>query len=737
MKKIFLKLRKVDYRHYFCIFITISFILCFFAFPHAIGRLFETVVDFGLSIGYYVCEMFYVPHAITPTVTQLSRFDVTYFLPFTLEEFVAGWSVYWEIIFTAENLYAYSVFLGNFLLNLSKFIVLALPLFTAFYVIAVFVSSDGNNDYDKDSKPLFAFKWFVRRIYTPVKKWVLEFVAFVKERKAYWIIWLLLWLLYFNAYSIVIDFLAFYFYFIVDFDFSCIPLQLFKLLVDLATVITFIPLIGWAVVAFCIVNAVRRKIGFSVLRHNELKNCGFINERPIVYMVVGSMGKKKTTLITDMCLSQESMFRDKAFELMLKNDLKFPRFPWIIFENVLKDGMQKHRIFNLVSCRRYVRLLAAFFEKSVGEDERVKKYLQRHYERFFGVFYENYLFGYDYETYGFYHDDGLKTSNIWEILETYAQLYFIYVCQTSLILSNYSVRTDNLINDEGNLPLWDTDFFKRDTKYADFYSRHSHVLDFDSLRLGKKVVEDNKFANSFEFGVIAITEIGKERGNNLELNDIKKNSQFANQKNDLFNSWLKMVRHSATVDNYPFVRVIVDEQRPESWGADARDLCQIVHIDNCSETLLSMPFFAFGELINAFFESRFNDKYVDYRFSRGDNTLLMHLYKGFYAKLRHYYDRIYNQFGFMKVSLSVEEGVQDGVFRQATYYLSTKKIYSRRFSTDCFSDLFAAKSGTSRFGLNDIPEFDSEKASVKEMLAENSYFFNDLVKVMKDYKIIN
>ena len=39
-----------------------------------------------------------------------------------------------------------------------------------------------------------------------------------------------------------------------------------------------------------------------------------------------------------------------------------------------------------------------------------------------------------------------------------------------------------------------------------------------------------------------------------------------------------MIRHSATVANYPFVKVITDEQRPESWCADARDLCEIVHI---------------------------------------------------------------------------------------------------------------------------------------------------------------
>lgn len=40
------------------------------------------------------------------------------------------------------------------------------------------------------------------------------------------------------------------------------------------------------------------------------------------------MGKGKTTTITDMAISKSVMFRDKAFELILENDMKFPYFPW-------------------------------------------------------------------------------------------------------------------------------------------------------------------------------------------------------------------------------------------------------------------------------------------------------------------------------------------------------------------------------------------------------------------------
>ena len=141
--------------------------------------------------------------------------------------------------------------------------------------------------------------------------------------------------------------------------------------------------------------------------------------------------------------------------------------------------------------------------------------------------------------------------------------------------------------------------------YCDFfpegfaeYEHHAHILDFDVLRLGKKVLANNPNAGSFEFACIAITEIGKERGNNLELKEVKKNEDEANQKNDLFNSWLKMSRHSATVDFFPFIKVFCDEQRPESWGADARDLCDIIRVVNTGSERLTLPFYTIEDMLS-------------------------------------------------------------------------------------------------------------------------------------------
>ncbi len=66
------------------------------------------------------------------------------------------------------------------------------------------------------------------------------------------------------------------------------------------------------------------------------------------------------------------------------------------------------------------------------------------------------------------------------------------------------------------------------------------------------------------------------------------------------------------------------------------------------------------------------------------------------------------------------------------YYLMSKKVYSKRFSTDCFSDFFTEKSLRSRFGIDDLEEYATEKASFAELEKQNSYFINELLNGMRD-----
>lgn len=695
-----------DCRHWIMIVLcAISLSLIPFLFPYAHLRIWECFIALWNSLKFYFSEFLGLGLSGQLTVNEFTElpFELPLNLPRTWEEFAANLSGYWSTFFSMENFTEYMGKVADVLFYLSKILLIIIPVLLIGVIVSIFVPSKQNNDYAKDSKPLKGFKRFEKRVYIPVKNRVLGFIGFVRENFYYvkalgWI-----WAYNFNIIAVVISFYAYFFYFIVALKVPTLYVQLLKLLMDLSVV----PVPVWIVVGLIFFLTIRKSIGYNRLNHMEMCDRGFINERPIVFMVCGTMGKKKTTIITDMALSQEVMFRDKAFEKILDCDLKFPFFPWIKLELEIKHAMAVHLVYNLATCRRFISSLRRRFYK--------KK--------------DKYILGYDFERYGLEYNDGLSVQNVWKVIEDYAQLYFIYVIQSSLILSNYSIRTDNVLNDIGNFPLWNTDFFKKDSRYVDSISRHSHILDFDSLRLGKRLIQDNKYADSFEFGVINLTEIGKERKNALELNELKKKDLTANQKNDLFNSWLKMVRHSATVDNFPFVRVITDEQRPESWGADARDLCEIVNIDECSETRLAMPLFFVEDLIINLLMSGFEKRYSKYRFDRGDYTLRMYLYHGLIAKIKGYQRRIYNTFGYRKVNLNVENGTQDGKVSTKHYYLNFKKIYSKRFSTDCFSSFFTEKALRSPVGIDDIDEFKSEKATFDEMKRENSYFFNDLNEI--------
>ena len=667
-----------------------------FVFRTSYIRLIEAFKDFGLSIAYYFCEIFGISHNITPSVVDMSQTSAPSInVPSDWEGFKESSATYFSMLIDKSNFYGWLGHISGVIAVLGKVLVIAVPCFIAIIFVIKALYGRENNNHGKDTVPLKVFKFISRWTYQPIKQFIREYVAFLHEHDWIWKLWLAVLGLHFNFGTIFVEFIAYYFYFATVFDFSTIYGQVVKLFKDLKTPFIYFPYYLLIPLVFILFNRFRIRIALGRLRHYEARNCGFINELPIVSLTCGSMGKKKTTAITDMALSQEVMFRQKAYEILQKNDMKLPFFQWILFEKAMQSEIENGRVYNLATVKCWV----------------------------FGLEQRGELFGYDGERYGLIYDNGLKEENIYAVLSTYAQAYFIYIISSSLIVSNYSIRTDNFLADNGNFPMWLTDFFPTNFRRS---SRHAHILDFDILRLGKKVLDENPNVGSFEFGVIGITEIGKERGNNLELQEKKKSADEANQKNDKFNSWLKMCRHSATVDNFPFIKVFADEQRPESWGADARDLCDIVNIVSSGELKLAMPFYTIGDMIAEWAFNRFIGLYYDFRFRRGDNTLLVHVLKSVTAWIWKRNVRIYNRYGYSIIKIEKERSTMDGKISKKKYYLMSAKIYRKRFATDCFADYFNDMALRTNVGLNDYREYLTECASVDELQAQNSYFINAL-----------
>ena len=85
-------------------------------------------------------------------------------------------------------------------------------------MVAMNGQSEVNNNYNEDTKPLTWWKEnFEKKFYLPIKNWVLDFISFLKENSFYGKIWLFIWAYNFNIIAIVIEFVAYYLFFVASF----------------------------------------------------------------------------------------------------------------------------------------------------------------------------------------------------------------------------------------------------------------------------------------------------------------------------------------------------------------------------------------------------------------------------------------------------------------------------------------------------------------------------------------
>ena len=386
-----------EYRHIIAVGITLGVIaVAVLCFPLAFKRLLEVFCDLGLSLGYYFAEIFKIPHSIEPTVTEFSSlpFTLPFNLPETWEEFKVAFSAFWALFADMENFRGYLLHLAHIVSDGSRWIVLLLPVVVLFWFLLCKMIVAHNNRYGEETRPLKIFKRVMDKTYRPAKAWVLSFIDFMKAHSYYVHIWVWAMAYAFGWIAIVVEFFAYYFFFVIRFEFGTIYKQIVKLLYDLSPMLNFVPGIVWAVVGYIVFDKIRQSIALARLHHMEMMNRGFIAERPIVLLTVGTMGKKKTTLTTDMSLSLEVMFRDKSLERLREADMKFPYFPWINFENSIRRGMEEHRIYNLVTCKAWVRYRQGYFER-IGTSR--------------------FIFDYDFKRYGMTYDNAMYIENIWDV----------------------------------------------------------------------------------------------------------------------------------------------------------------------------------------------------------------------------------------------------------------------------------------------------------------------------------
>ena len=695
--------------------IVISLVLCLTLYSVCNGRLTDAFIDLAVSIGFYFLHLIRIKDVINPTVNKFPEIDIQAYVPFSIDEVMRKIDEFPSMFFNGDNFRNYLVFLLESMSDICRFILLVgFPIFLLFYIIFDgYTKQDENKEKEakkhakrvKSNAKLERVVSWIRLRYMKLVSYLKWFLGFYKKHK--WIVKALfvIWLVNTNIMTMIIELFAYNFYFVCSFDIVSLGTQLGKLTYDVIIMLWSLPLLAWVIIGYKIFNYFRFEAAYKDLEHMEARNRGYINTLPIVVLAVGPMGVGKTKGCVDMCLSFENKHRDDALALMDKNMLRFPAFNFQAFEATLRENIKAGKIDSLVTSRRFVKELRYCYGR---------KPLPEH------------IWGYDVKKYPHSVNNGLEMLGIWKVLEFYAQEFVVYTLTVSSIISNIAIRSDRKYIDKGYFESFNQDFFRRDPAKIDDESCYAHIIDWDLFRVGCQINQEKRIAGSIEFGVIFASEIGKERQNTLELQSVKKDSAEANQKNDLFNAWLKYIRHNGTIENICFIVFIADEQRPESWGADARDLASVLHITSISERLYTLHFCFLPVIVEFVFKSYFN-WYHEVKKCGNENFFIITLVHQIYGKLFQRAEYLSNTFGYYVQMLGSESGTEASKgssgnnLEEHKYYLMTKKIYARRYSTDAFQDIFARRTleaGTSLYGID---TYTSDRAMLEELGKQNSY----------------
>ena len=697
------KLRRLpdaDYRHYIALALLALSITAFSTVCLlSAERLAMAFVDLKNSFLYYLCFLAKTPYRGEVTSNILPAVDLQRVCPFSIDEFLRKLNLLGDALLTKEMFMRYVRATGLFLFNATFYIAMySLPVVCLYFLLQSLVFRNVTDR--KDTTPLLFWKKHIRPVFRAVFGWIRDFFRFMKDRGyEFWLV--LIWLFNLNIVTMIIEFFAWYLQFCAAFSFDSIKVNLFRLLIDGLIMLWSAPWWFWCIVFWIAFDEFRRSIGYSRLRRHEAINAGVFAGLPVVALVAGTMGMGKTTCITDLGLTGQNYFRRKAQGLMFEIDMRFPNFPFQRFEDAIDGAHDAGVIFNLASIKPFIA--------------RKKRQYEAHPS-------PHCLYGYDLDNEAAFFDNDLCVMDLFSSLENYAKLYYLYTIESPLISSNYAVRCDAFLEDKGNYPLWQDDFFEQISTESAEREQYSHILDMDTLRTGKLMNPDNPRKGSKEIGIDLLSEMGKERGNAVENKHMKKDAETANPLNDGFNIRLKMHRHPGTVENFCFAKIIGDEQREESLGADARELAEIIKIREKSELKIAMPFYALGNLLFALTYDRFRESFYDLRHERGDNSLFLYFIKNLFCLFYHHHIRIVNRFGYRELTLERRLGTEEEAPEQFKYYLANKKIYSRRFKTDCYADLFNKQAERSSCGLEGYPQYADVKASSEELHRQNSYF---------------
>ena len=686
----------------------------------------KSFMEFIDSVVYYFRSMF-SEEPIAKETASVLVFDediIKSILPIDLEVFGYRFLSTFEIM--VNGTYIKSSWEG-FLMWLSKaaniVLLLAMPLFIIifiYYNFVIFKAKEG--EASEQSKPLKMFLEFQDKVYYPIKYFFANLYFKIRYNKFFFFSFLSIILYNLNLFSFFLTFIAWYLYFVFSIDFVSIWYLFCKLLICISPLLHpfFWPF--WILAFIVLAEYLKIKSAYNKLEDMYMKNDEFVDDLGIITGIYGVPGAGKNLLEVAIATQKERLLRVQAFNQLMEIRSEFPDFPFRYLEMEVEDLNSTNKVVNKIQIEYYFR--DAFKNKTE-------------------------IYGYDLQINKNEHYDKLKVAKIVDELIDYAQLYYIYI--SSLAASTYSLRYDRGIELTHAFPGLKYNFFHRDFR-GDKDSENAKIFDLNLIRLNNQLDNENdendgvfqpkkdKNITLFDFGLLTLSEFGKDRGNRY-TNQQRKDKKVK-PSNDGTSNCLGVLRHLTTVRYKQYGFIIWDEQKLSAFsGLEAAMAETNIFISKQKKNQKSaLPLWFFEGVIIDWFSSRYNYLYQKYIYLRNDQTLFSYIASHISSFFNNLNRNLINTFGYRKVELSLSGVNVNGAQEQRgddSFFLMNKIVFSDRYQTDCYKGFFDNLKRQAKEGINQFEAYSGKVATIQELVKTNGYFATELAQSILGYYLQN
>lgn len=712
-----------------------------FRFAPVFTRFLQSVEDLGLSFVRFCLIYIEKEHLITSRVSEIPE-GMDTILPLTLEEFKLFLARFWALFKNEANFKAYCTKLLIILGDAAEVIIYVGPPFSVF-IVAICVNysivekrdKKEEEEAEKEKEPLeldspLLKLWRVVRRYTTrlLNIFAKIYGRFLKQKRVYCWILGLLWAYNLNLLTIVFEAVAWFFWAGSTLEMSSllnIFVQIAKFAVDFSVPIFFIPKWAWWVIIYKIIDVCRQKVGIKRIEKYIEKDEEYIAQHPGALFVVGKQRSKKTSLLVMLKHIFERRFRKKAKEKFAERDKQFPFFPWQTIEKTVE------------SCRENGTFIV-FEDMEIFTDEIRQAWKERRilpYKEKRDHLLEKYGFNIDYfieyakNGYALSYDNGSTEVSIFEAIERYSQLYYIYSQPSTLDVANFSIREDFTFKNYGNFPIFDGDLI-RTTKDSKGNTQYSHIIPYDAFRPKMAFNEATRYDVMIEYGIGVMTEASKERKNRYTRQQGKeedKEKNLVNQDNDGFDLDTKVRGHVATIDNFDFWVWLMDDQDANAMGSDTRKVTTELMIKHTSDAKNVLPLCTLDEAIYTAV-SWVRDKFHYFVKNRKyQNTLLDYVLNVIHQPFFQHIDYIRKKYGVHTVTVKTSDMQDEELLSEADkLYITVGTTYNDKFATDSCRTYYRHRARKAKVSLHGRVQYQDKHPTIEEYEKQDSFMHKDM-----------